>query len=76
MQALARCCETGEATENFSAETSEPSGIFGKQDWPTEPDVGRAGSWGYPIGLDCLRGLGNAVVPQIAQWIRERIKRA
>jgi site-specific DNA-cytosine methylase len=26
--------------------------------------------------VDRLRGLGNAIVPQIAQWIAERIKEA
>lgn len=29
---------------------------------------------GLPDRLDRLRGLGNAIVPQIAQWIAERIK--
>ena len=40
--------------------------------WNTEPDVGRVAD-GVPDRVDRLRGLGNAVVPQVAQWIGERI---
>ena len=36
--------------------------------WQTEPDVGRVAN-GIPYGLDRLRGLGNAVVPQVAEVI-------
>lgn len=31
---------------------------------------------GLPSGMDRLRGLGNAVVPQITQWIGERLMEA
>jgi DNA (cytosine-5)-methyltransferase 1 len=41
----------------------------------TAPRVGRAGD-GIPDRVDRLRGLGNAIVPQIAEWIAERIKDA
>jgi len=41
--------------------------------WTTEPNVGRV-AHGVPRRVDRLRALGNAVVPQIAQWIAERIK--
>src|SRR6185369_7945551 len=41
--------------------------------WATEPNVGRVAN-GVPSRVDRLKGLGNAVVPQIAQWIAERIK--
>lgn len=40
--------------------------------WATEPAVGRVAN-GIPRRVDRLRGLGNAVVPQVAQWIGERI---
>jgi DNA (cytosine-5)-methyltransferase 1 len=43
--------------------------------WLTEPDVGRV-AHGVPARVDRLRGLGNAIVPQVAQWIFERIKEA
>lgn len=40
--------------------------------WGVEPNVGRV-AHGVPARVDRLRGLGNAIVPQIAQWIAERI---
>src|ERR1044072_5976488 len=40
--------------------------------WHTEPHVGRVAD-GIPARLDRLRGLGNAIVPQIAQWIADSI---
>ena len=36
--------------------------------WQTEPDVGRV-AHGVPSRVDRLRGLGNAVVPQVAEVI-------
>ena len=36
--------------------------------WATEPDVGRV-AHGVPARVDRLRGLGNAVVPQVAEYI-------
>ena len=36
--------------------------------WATEPDVGRVAN-GVPSRVDRLRGLGNAVVPQVAELI-------
>ena len=36
--------------------------------WQTEPDVGRV-AHGIPARVDRLRGLGNAVVPQLAELI-------
>lgn len=40
--------------------------------WVTEPNVGRVAD-GVPSRVDRLRGLGNAVVPQVAEWIGRRI---
>ncbi len=36
--------------------------------WATEPDVGRVAN-GVPRRVDRLRGLGNAVVPQVAEFV-------
>lgn len=40
--------------------------------WRIEPAVGRVAN-GVPDRVDRLRGLGNAVVPQIVEWIARRI---
>ncbi len=50
------------------------NGSQGKtQFWLPEPPVGRVAN-GIPRRVDRLRGLGNAIVPQIAQRIGETIK--
>ncbi len=43
--------------------------------WSTEPDVGRVAN-GVPARVDRLRGLGNAVVPQIPEIIGRAIMSA
>jgi DNA (cytosine-5)-methyltransferase 1 len=40
--------------------------------WAVEPDVGRVAD-GVPSRVDRLRGLGNAVVPQVAEYVGRRI---
>jgi DNA (cytosine-5)-methyltransferase 1 len=40
--------------------------------WRAEPDVGRVAN-GIPGRVDRLHALGNAVVPQVAEWIGRRI---
>jgi DNA (cytosine-5)-methyltransferase 1 len=40
--------------------------------WATEPDIRRV-AHGIPKRVDRLRGLGNAVVPQVAEWIGRQI---
>jgi DNA (cytosine-5)-methyltransferase 1 len=63
----------------------EPIGIESEQRnasderwWAIEPDVGRV-AHGIPARVDRLRGLGNAVVPQVAELVGrmviERLKR-
>ena len=42
--------------------------------WDVEPSVGRV-AHGIPKRVDRLRGLGNAIVPQIAQRIGETIRK-
>ena len=44
-------------------------------DWLSEPNVGRVVD-GVPSRVDRLRSLGNAVVPQVAEWIGRRIMEA
>jgi len=43
--------------------------------WTTEPSVGRV-AHGISNRVDRLRGIGNAIVPQVAKLIMERIKYA
>lgn len=43
--------------------------------WAAEPDVGRV-AHGVPARVDRLRALGNAVVPQVAEYIGRCIMRA
>lgn len=42
------------------------------QGWGAEPDVGRVAD-GVPARVDRLAALGNALLPQIAEWIGSRI---
>jgi len=43
--------------------------------WSTEPNVGRV-AHGVPSRVDRIKGLGNAVVPQVAEWIGNLILEA
>jgi DNA (cytosine-5)-methyltransferase 1 len=55
------------------ASTSSPRQGAGESGWwATEPDVGRVAD-GVPSRVDRLAALGNALVPQIAEWIGRRI---
>lgn len=44
-----------------------------RRQWATEPNVGRV-AHGIPNRVDRLRGLGNAIVPQVAAVIMQAIK--
>jgi hypothetical protein len=48
---------------------------FGRTQWGTEPDVGRVAN-GISSRVDRLKGLGNAVVPQIPEIIGRAIMKA
>jgi len=48
---------------------------LGGTSWITEPAVGRV-AHGVPARVDRLRALGNAIVPQIAEWIGRQITHA
>ena len=43
--------------------------------WEVEPDVGRMAN-GIPSRVDRLKGLGNAVVPQVAEYIGRQVVEA
>jgi len=57
-------------TQIFSTETRQQAltELAISSWWTTEPDVGRVAN-GIPNRVDRLRGLGNAVVPQVAEVI-------
>lgn len=58
------------------AEAWGPFGGAGRSGWwSTEPDVGRV-AHGVPARVDRLKALGNAVVPQVVEWIGRRILEA
>lgn len=56
----------GGTSEGF-AEPSRPESV-GRGWWTTEPGMGRV-AYGFPGRVDRLRGLGNAVVPQVAERV-------
>jgi len=59
--------DTGQVREQRNHARGKESHA-GRQWWATEPDVGRV-AHGVPSRVDRLRGLGNAVVPQVAELI-------
>jgi site-specific DNA-cytosine methylase len=64
---------TREEVEPPGADRLGGSGERRPEDWwLVEPDVGRV-AHGVPARVDRLRSLGNALVPQIAEWIGRRI---
>ena len=46
----------------------------GRQKWQSEPEVDRLAD-GVPNWVDRLRGLGNAVVPQVAEYVASLVMR-
>jgi len=55
------------------ADRADNGGQRNAQFWLSEPAVGRVAN-GIPRRVDRLRGLGNAIVPQIAMRIGQTIK--
>jgi len=64
-------CEAFSESAGASRSASECFSIEGSC-WPTEPDVGRV-AHGIPNRVAKLRGLGNAIVPQVAAEIIRNI---
>jgi len=62
------------SAEDFIRETNrlDYGSKGGFRPWPVEPGVGRVVD-GIPAGMDRLKGLGNAVVPQIPEIIGRAI---
>lgn len=60
------------STQIITRQTVESEHGRFKQIWASEPDVGRVVD-GVPDTLDALKGLGNAVVPQIPELIGKAI---
>tara|TARA_R110000824_G_C15107828_1_gene666879 strand:+ start:67 stop:912 length:846 start_codon:yes stop_codon:yes gene_type:complete len=48
-------------------------GVDKRTTWDVEPNVGRVAD-GVPARVDRIKGLGNAIVPQVAEWIGRQLK--
>jgi len=62
----------GEPKHIVTREQIERFAQYAKTQWTTEPNVGRV-AYGIPQRVDRLKGLGNAVVPQIPQFLGDCI---
>ena len=60
--------DVGQTDRSRVYDRARQEGYDGWKWWETEPDVGRVAN-GVPNRVDRLRGLGNAVVPQVAEVI-------
>jgi len=65
----------GDAQRQDAKDARQSPGCQKHGGWNTESAVGRV-AHGIPRRVDRLKGLGNAIVPQIAQRIGETIKKA
>lgn len=63
-----RCAQQRGTVASSAENTTAQFGSW----WAVEPAVGRV-AHGVPHRVDRLRGLGNAVVPQVVEWIGRRI---
>jgi DNA (cytosine-5)-methyltransferase 1 len=73
----AECVERHSRTREAITVAEAPSNQLGghRWFWESEPTVGRVVN-GIPNRLDRLSGLGNAIVPQVAEWIFKQIAQA
>lgn len=62
----------GSPQVTFTEESRSRDSVSQPSGWTTEPDVGRL-AHGVPNRIHRLRGLGNAIVPQIAELIFRQI---
>jgi DNA (cytosine-5)-methyltransferase 1 len=62
---------SGDTAANCDKQANHALSEYAGQ-WAVEPDVGRVAN-GIPARVDRLRGLGNAIVPQIAEFIGHQI---
>ena len=67
-------CERRDWWASIFQAAGSPGRLFveGSCAWAVEPDVGRV-AHGVPSRMDRVRVIGNAVVPQVAEWIGRRI---
>lgn len=66
---MERCAETGNAGRSGTNGDELTIGLHqGYASWQPEPAVGRVAN-GIPNRVDRLRGLGNAIVPQVAETL-------
>lgn len=65
---------TGYPATHPARETGEPEHGGEPREWPPEPNVGRVAD-GVPRRVDRLRALGNAVVPQVAEYVGHQLFR-
>ena len=56
----------------FGYDGEKQSPLIRNDWWTSEPNVGRVAD-GVPFRVDRLKQLGNAIVPQLAEWIGRRI---
>jgi len=62
----------GTPWRTYAEDAWESSRHTWRGQWDVEPNVGRV-AVRVPARVDRLRGLGNAIVPQVAEWIASRI---
>lgn len=64
----------GEGQAEDGRGSGKPQGCLGRSNWSleTRPPIERM-AHGFPNRVDRLEGFGNAVVPQVAEWIGRRI---